>query len=334
MRRRRHLPRRRGQGAKRRPGRGARCAGNFTATQTTGTEYSRYCQVLVGTLGNTLRYECLRVGLRRLRSRARRTKTSSYHASTPTLHYKVHDCTTLPHLYSISISPQTLSRYTNKGEFHFIPQSSFASRPAPSAKCPTLPRTMKSLAPLRRLCPTKSSSTAPRLSLPLLSPSVKPHHPSNLHPIATHRQLIRHYAASSPKMSNSFSNADTGSKPADPYKAKNLDETSLKEKVEDLVTFIEACKFGMMTTHESSGLLVSRCMALAAKVVLIPLHLSWILLLIRSFHHCRKAVVSISFSTPTPNRARLTIFTMTPKSTLLSWIQLASGPLFQAKPQS
>lgn len=67
-------------------------------------------------------------------------------------------------------------------------------------------------------------------------------------------------------MSNSFSNADTGSKPADPYKTKNLDQTSLKEKVEDLVTFIEACKFGMMTTHESSGLLVSRCMVLAAKV--------------------------------------------------------------------
>ncbi|KAI4121291.1 MAG: hypothetical protein LQ347_006904 [Umbilicaria vellea] len=66
-------------------------------------------------------------------------------------------------------------------------------------------------------------------------------------------------------MSNSFSNADTGSKPADPYKTKNLDQTSLKEKVEDLVTFIEACKFGMMTTHESSGLLVSRCMVLAAK---------------------------------------------------------------------
>lgn len=70
-------------------------------------------------------------------------------------------------------------------------------------------------------------------------------------------------------MSSGFSNADTGSKPADPYKAKNLDETSLKEKVEDLVSFIEACKFGMMTTRiESSGLLVSRCMALAAKVFL------------------------------------------------------------------
>ena len=70
-------------------------------------------------------------------------------------------------------------------------------------------------------------------------------------------------------MSDKFSNADTGSKPADAYKAKNKDETSLKEKVEDLVKFIDACKFGMMTTRiESSGLLVSRCMALAAKVVL------------------------------------------------------------------
>ncbi|KAL8734309.1 MAG: hypothetical protein Q9166_001507 [cf. Caloplaca sp. 2 TL-2023] len=64
----------------------------------------------------------------------------------------------------------------------------------------------------------------------------------------------------------SFSNADTGDKPADPYKAANKTEPKLKEKVEDLVNFIESCKFGMMTTRiESSGLLVSRCMALAAK---------------------------------------------------------------------
>lgn len=65
----------------------------------------------------------------------------------------------------------------------------------------------------------------------------------------------------------SFSNTDTGSKPADPYKEVNKTEPGLKEKVEDLVSFIESCKFGMMTTRiESSGLLVSRCMALAAKV--------------------------------------------------------------------
>ncbi|KAL8878666.1 MAG: hypothetical protein Q9192_008394 [Flavoplaca navasiana] len=64
----------------------------------------------------------------------------------------------------------------------------------------------------------------------------------------------------------SFSNADTGDKPADPYKEVNKTEPGLKEKVEDLVNFIESCKFGMMTTRiESSGLLVSRCMALAAK---------------------------------------------------------------------
>ncbi|KAI9830828.1 MAG: hypothetical protein M1819_005353 [Sarea resinae] len=59
-------------------------------------------------------------------------------------------------------------------------------------------------------------------------------------------------------MSNSsFSNANTGDKPADPYKAKNVEsQTPLKEKVEDLVSFIEAQKFGMMTTRvASSGLL-------------------------------------------------------------------------------
>ncbi|ROW01088.1 hypothetical protein VSDG_02641 [Cytospora chrysosperma] len=64
----------------------------------------------------------------------------------------------------------------------------------------------------------------------------------------------------------SFSNTDTGSKPADPYKVANTDnETSLKQKVEDLSDFITACKFGMMTTHDVSGKLVSRCMAATAK---------------------------------------------------------------------
>ncbi|KAI4159854.1 MAG: hypothetical protein LQ342_006272 [Letrouitia transgressa] len=64
----------------------------------------------------------------------------------------------------------------------------------------------------------------------------------------------------------SFSNTDTGDKTADPYKATNKQEPELNEKIEDLTNFIEACKFGMMTTRiESSGLLVSRCMALAAK---------------------------------------------------------------------
>ena len=70
-------------------------------------------------------------------------------------------------------------------------------------------------------------------------------------------------------MSNSgFSNTDVGAdKPADPYKAKNIDDADLKEKVEDLSAFMDACKFGMMTTRiASNGLLTSRCMALAAKV--------------------------------------------------------------------
>lgn len=194
---------------------------------------------------------------------------------------------------------------------------------------------MKSLAPLRRLFPTKASSTAPRFSL-LLSSSVKPLQQINLHTLATYRQSIRPYTASSTrKMSSTFSNADTGSKPADPYKAKNADETSVKEKVDDLVAFIDACKFGMMTTRiESSGLLVSRCMALAAKVLLHARSPTIIPILMRSLHHCRKVVGSIFSSTPIPNQARLTTSKMTPKSTLLSWTHLASGPLFQAKLRS
>ncbi len=65
----------------------------------------------------------------------------------------------------------------------------------------------------------------------------------------------------------SFSNADTGNKPADPYKAKNLDEPPLKEKIDGLVNFVATSKFGMLTTRSgSSGLLASRCMAVAGQV--------------------------------------------------------------------
>lgn len=63
----------------------------------------------------------------------------------------------------------------------------------------------------------------------------------------------------------SFSNTDTGNKTADPYTAKNTDETSLKEKVEDFTQFVDRTKFCLLTTKTSDGLLVSRAMALAAK---------------------------------------------------------------------
>lgn len=66
---------------------------------------------------------------------------------------------------------------------------------------------------------------------------------------------------------STFSNTDTGSKTADPYTAKNKDEVSLKEKVEDLFSFIDKTKFCLFTTHAGeSDLLASRAMALAAKV--------------------------------------------------------------------
>lgn len=67
---------------------------------------------------------------------------------------------------------------------------------------------------------------------------------------------------------SSFSNTDTGSKPEDPYKAKNLDkDIDTKTKVEDLLAFVDKLKFCMMATRTpSDGLIVSRCMALAGKV--------------------------------------------------------------------
>ncbi|KAI1484824.1 putative BLI-3 blue-light-inducible Bli-3 protein [Biscogniauxia mediterranea] len=65
---------------------------------------------------------------------------------------------------------------------------------------------------------------------------------------------------------STFSNTDTGNKPADPYKAANKDDdVSLEEKIQALNKFAHSCKFGMMTTRDSRGRLVSRCMAVAAK---------------------------------------------------------------------
>jgi hypothetical protein len=64
-----------------------------------------------------------------------------------------------------------------------------------------------------------------------------------------------------------YSNADTGSKPADHYKEKSLEKPPLKDEVEDPVAFVDKCKFCMMTTRMGSGrLLISCCMALAAEV--------------------------------------------------------------------
>lgn len=55
-------------------------------------------------------------------------------------------------------------------------------------------------------------------------------------------------------------------RPADPYTAKNKEEPSLQEKVDDLVYFVDKTKFCLFTTRTPDGLLASRCMALAAKV--------------------------------------------------------------------
>ena len=102
----------------------------------------------------------------------------------------------------------------------------------------------------------------PRNKLHTPSPFIKLHNPLET------QSSTRPLTYTSFKMSSKeFSNTSTGGKSADPYKAKNLDEPNIKEKVTDLITFIESSKFGMMTTRQdSTGLLVSRCMALAAKV--------------------------------------------------------------------
>merc|ERR1712225_111274 len=136
----------------------------------------------------------------------------------------------------------------------------------------------------------------PRLTVPILR---------------TNTFQTRPFTNTTTKMS--FSNADTGSKNADPYKATNKDETSIQEKVEDLSEFVKACKFGMMTTRDgSSGALVSR---------------SWHWLL-------KKPVALTSSSTPTPNPARPTTSTPTLTSTSPSLTAQANGPPSPAKPPS
>ncbi|CAD0107346.1 unnamed protein product [Aureobasidium uvarum] len=108
---------------------------------------------------------------------------------------------------------------------------------------------MSLIAPLRRQLP-RVVRRAPLLT------SVRPS-----------RTLQSHYQPFSTTSANmSFSNADTGNKTADPYTAKNKEQPELNEKVGDLISFVDKSKFCMMTTRiASSGLLVSRCMALAAK---------------------------------------------------------------------
>lgn len=62
-------------------------------------------------------------------------------------------------------------------------------------------------------------------------------------------------------------NTSTGNHPIDPYKSQNFEDPPLAQKIEELVDFISEVKFGMLTTKQSDGeLLTSRCMALAAKV--------------------------------------------------------------------
>ena len=129
---------------------------------------------------------------------------------------------------------------------------------------------MKSSFNLRHLCPTSTrSSLQYSLRYPILtSQSARTFSTFITKPLSTYRNFTTS-SIYTIRMSDKFSNTDTGDKPADPYKAKNYDHAELKEKVEDLTAFMKQCKFAMMTTRiESSGLLVSRCMALVAAVCL------------------------------------------------------------------
>lgn len=59
-----------------------------------------------------------------------------------------------------------------------------------------------------------------------------------------------------------------GTEPKDPTKSKSYEAPPLKQKIEELVEFVNQMKYGMLTTKMStdSNLLTSRCMAVAGTV--------------------------------------------------------------------
>ena len=117
--------------------------------------------------------------------------------------------------------------------------------------------------------PPRISSLSVRCQSSYSSSQPRPRNATVTYPTHTLPRTHILKSAQLSRMSSTFSNADVpGGKPADPYKAANKSEPELKEKVEDLRNFVSSCKFGMMTTRiGSSGLLTSRCMAVAAKVL-------------------------------------------------------------------
>jgi len=107
-------------------------------------------------------------------------------------------------------------------------------------------------------------SCARSFSAPTTAPRLFPAHRLTLNLHRTSNITPNSFLHTTAKMSEGFSNTNVQN--ADPYKEKNKEEPPLKEKVEDLVSFIERCKFCMMSTRTKDGLIASRCMALAGKV--------------------------------------------------------------------
>lgn len=210
------------------------------------------------------------------------------------------------------------------GEFVFVYFSLHCCYP-PTANKKTLRLScpdMSFVAPLRRQLPRLSRQTP--IARTLLTPLRSLQIPQSYTP------QPRKLTTTATNMS--YSNTDTGDKPADPYTHKNKEEpSSLKEKVGDLVTFVEKSKFCMMTTRiASSGLLVSRCMALAAKVGIYTFYPTFS----RSNSYDRKETALTSSSTLTASLERPTTSNPTTTSTLPSSSHQASGPPSPARQRS
>lgn len=155
-------------------------------------------------------------------------------------------------------------------------------------------------------------SRLPRLKLSIISPLNK--HTSGTKPIIhtiaaapvrspdIFKSLSRINYSQATRNMSSFSNANTGSKPADPYTSTNKDDPSIEQKFETLDKFITSRNFGMMTTRDfSSGKLVSRCMAVAAKVRELT---NFKTAVCQSNSCCRKQTAPNFCFSPIPNQTR------------------------------
>jgi len=78
--------------------------------------------------------------------------------------------------------------------------------------------------------------------------------PGGTHLFNSNDSQIRMSSTWENKAGAAYSTTDTRDRPAGPHNGVNSDmDASIKEKVEDLIVFVEGVKFGMMTTRQNQS---------------------------------------------------------------------------------